>query len=709
MFTPYSFFVEADFLAYQKGSSTCSDLSKYADEFPILDHYLFIPTPSSHYLVFRTIIAEYLANQQNLPLKKLLTEFTKEMPNYPPEIIHPFSESVSIILQKSVPEIFATITLKNPGLIPQSSSQDPIQQIIRDIFIQKDIDQNIQSLNNSITNQTASENAELIGKMVEELFLNNKASTDVFLLMKTLLSSIPKTLLFLNLPFPQSPDFLKLQPIFCYSKDTINREFLSNLELFKFAYLVVERMQTDHSIESVIPLHRLSVSGSAAIEAIIFALAQFPNTLNFFLEKNTPDDSRIALGAIFACILTCVEIPQIKSYVIENKDRIVKYFERLFNQVKTPPILVSSFRAILYLFSDHGITPLNLVYSHWLGTSHKFLILNCLRTISPLDPSFLVLLTECSEYLIDFPYVICEMVRKVVFNPSIVKRKAIRALANAVQTKMNEFILFADFIRKTDLYFYAIHLIYNFTETPDFSQEGMEDAVKNIIFVSLLSESVYSAQHLETFSEWLSKYKEDDIIQLMEKCITFKDSRLMSRMFFLLTYMSNIAEYILNNPKFASHFEKSFKEFYSTYNEKLASSLSISWHNFFMSIDKNPQTIKLNNEIRRIFAFGTETLISLWNNQNKIMIDAFCDALSNEDTRKIIIGCSTVKQIDNSQFCDCLMATDSESTLKKFPGLQYGRHVENTSSDRPAPSKYGWTYWTSSTTFAYGEVLSVTI
>lgn len=739
MFPPYRFLLESDFAAYCKESSTSkvdTDLSQHLSSYPIIQNYLLIRSPVSHYQVFRKLVFDLLnvkAHQEQCLLA--LNDFAKVMPKYPPEIIHPFSRSVIENLKKLSPKTLLIINLINPNLIPEECNEDGIEDttyLIKKIlneYKQNEIDSLIIKLKDSLTPlermiDQVSANEGLLAKMFEKLIQDKNYSQPVLTLLSSIIPIIPKSLLFINIPQTQIVDLISLIPLSLILPSDINISLFSNIQLLKFSYLVVQNMQEKLTTESVVPLHRLSLSGSCPIEAALFALRQFPKIITRF-RKKAIFDAKVAFGAVLTCLLTCVEIPELKKFVLENHIRIIKLFKSLCDQVKSVSVN-KSFQYILSLFNFQGLLPIVFVYSCWLGKPQKFLILDCLRKISPVDPSLPALLNEpeVSSHIINFPFLVCEIARKVIFSPSIANVAALQHLANTIEKEsgVNDFILFANSILNHEHFFYATHIISLFHDDPDFTNIEIMNAVENVIIITIFSESIWSARHLDRFSRWLPHLAENSLRAILQRCQK-EDYRVNCRFILMVTYMPDFSKNMITKTNFFSLFLNHINQFFVRQGSKTNSnqndlknsndpqflsinaSLCIAWHNLFISIYEHPKTINFDKKIQDMFSIGAKTLVKLWENKllHDLIVSSFCDAVLLDETRNIIIQVIGVTQANDSDFIDFLMMIDEKNTKAKFPGLRGngGRQIE-----RPLPTSWGYSYWI---TYAFGQEMSIKI
>lgn len=740
MFPPYRFLEKSDFAAYYKDSSSSkgTDLSQYVQGYPIIEHYLLIPSPMSHYQVLRKLIFDLLYvkyHQESCILA--LNDFVKDMPKYPDEIVHPFSLSVINKLKKIAPKVFLVINLINPQLIPSDFIEDQVDDtynLIRTVLKEHDqdrIDKLIEQINATLTPEKITSNENLLAKMFEQLILNNNCSHTVLLLLNSLLPVIPSSLIFLKIPDIQTENLILLIPLSLISPSEITIAILSNVQLIKFSYLVIENMQAKLTTESVIPLHRLTLSGSSAIEAVIFSLRRLPKTISIF-RKKAQFDAKVAFGAVLTCILTCVEIPELKYFVQENNVRILKYFTSLCSSV-TSVSISRSFTHVLTLLNMQGILPIYHVYSCWLGKPRKYLILHCLRTISPVNPSLPALLNEAeiSPLIAQFPFLVCQIAQKVIFSHSVANSIALQNLATTIEqgNGINDFILFAASIFNHELYFYAVHVISLFNQNPDFTNEEVKKSIEKIVLISILTESFYSARHLDRFARWLPYLDEESLCSILSRCQKEK-YRVNCRLILMFTYMPDFARNMIFKSNFFSLFVKYISQIFIMPLNKISqdkldtendpefisknASLCISWHNFYISIYEHKKTISRDKNIADMFSIGAKTLVKLWNNPSlhKLIANSFCDAVLMEETRKIIINVigKTQTEDDDEKFFEFLMSIDEKSVKEKFPELK--NVFVSKKIEKPPPTRWGFAYWYTLQdldNFAFGQEMSVKI
>lgn len=749
LFAPYRLLLKSDFAKYSKDSSsslTGTDLSQHVQNYPIIEHYLLIPSPMSHYQVLRKLVFDLLNIKSHQDqCVQVLNDFVKDMPKYPPEIIHPFSMQVINKLKTIAPKVFLTINLINPDLVPKGCDDEPKDEIYTSIRAilnehdQKEIDNRILKINRILSHEKVLANESLIGKMFEKLIQNNNCSQIVLSLLYNLIPIIPNTLLFMQIPETQTEDLILLIPLSLISPLEINITILSNIQLLKFSFLVVQRMQEKMNTESVIPLHRLTLSGSSAIESVIFTLRKFPKTITLF-RKKAEFEAKVAFGAVLNCLLTCVEIPELKYFVKENNVRIVKYFNFLCNNVRSLSIS-RSFTFVLTLFNLQGVSPIVHVYSCWFEKPKIYLILHCLRTISPIDPSLPALVNEMSPHIIQFPFLVCQIAQKIIFSHSVANSIALQHLASTIEEKkgIDDFIIFANSIFSHELFFYAVHVISLFDQNPDFTNKEVSKSVERIILISILTESFYSARHLDRFARWLPFLNEKSLCNILTTCKKEKPEnyRVNCRFILMLTYMPDFARNMLSKTTFFSLFAKYINQLFilplnehSYDSNKLESEndprfisknacLCISWHNLYISISEiykmnqekdasETHRLNLDKNITDMFSIGAKTLVKLWKNPNLhyLIANAFCDAILLDETRKIIINIIGKAQTekDDAHFFEFLMSIDEKNTKEKFP--EFNKVVLNAKIEKPPATKWGFSYWYD---YAFGQEMSVKI
>ncbi|OHS94872.1 hypothetical protein TRFO_10799 [Tritrichomonas foetus] len=665
-----------------------------------------IPSPASHYQVLRKLIFELVNDKiQQDRCSSVLKDFVKLMPEYPASISQCFSQPIIMQLNSIVPNVLSTIASLNPQLIPPNTNLPvcEISLIINSIITennQTNIDSSISNLGNLLKDDDITSLAGSLTKMVENLIEQNKLSSAVLSFISKLILIIPNSILFMKLKNLKTENLNTIIPISLQTASELDNSLLSNIIIYRFAYSLVLNLSAKPTIESVIPLHRLTLSGSAPVEAVIYALNRLINNVKEFIEKSD-FDAKIAFGAVLSCILSCVEIPELKSFVLSAAPIIISFFESISFNVKSISVK-KAFQSVLDLFYLHGSTPINYVYACWFKKPPKYQILNLLQAISPVDPSLPALIKENVYEINKFPYLICILVKKVIFSPSIANIAALQYLADSSQ--FDEFIIFTNSILNHEFSFYATHFISLFSQEPDFTEDSVQESFVNILNLCLLSESHWSVRHLEHFSKWIPSLSEQSLVKILLHCQQQNNTRASSRFLLMMTYTLNFAVVMPRRTKIFGQFLNFLQNLVTSNNNdaSVSASLCIAWHNLYMSILNSPKSIT-NSSIKQMFTMGVMALVKIWDmpDVHNLIVEAFCDALSLEDTRKIIMEKIGITQGKDDRFVNYLIQVDETAAFSKFPGLR-GHRVSR--SERKPPSRWGAQYWMP---YVCGHALSI--
>ena len=720
LFPPYHLLVPSDFSEIKKEEkSECNNinLDKYVKNFSIIEHYLTIPSASSHYQVFCKLIFELITTKDKKCVEAL-NDFVKVMPEYPFSLIKdPFSANVIHTISSYAPSVLLSMVSKNPNLIPPDTDIALCRDCLLMNSIQEENDMNkisvlIDQLRDQLTKQAYIDLAPNITKMLETLINNhdiNNISPSILSFIMDLIPIIPEPILHMKLPISKTSDLKFLTPNAHQNPKTMNSSFFSNILLYRFAYDHVLNLEEYPRIESVIPLHRLSLSGCAPLAALIFSLNYLEDKVKAFIKK-ADIDTKIVFGSLLSCIFSCVEIPELEKYVLSSKDYILPFFENLILTTKSIA-MHNTFQSVINLLKGQGTSPIAQVYSCWMLNPHKFQMLNTMLSISPLDPCFSALLKKLTSDTLNYPFTICKIVKKVMIVDSLANSSALQTFVNTCCRSKSknssltyiDFIKFANTIINTEYYFYAIHFISLFETIDEPINSIIQESLSNLIVFSLLSETNHSASHLESFSKYISLLSEESLIYILNCCQKHENVRIYSRLLLMITYSNEFSTKLSSKTNFIQNFFLIIQNLLNSSNKLVFNaSIVIAWHNLYLSIVNNPTAIK-NKYIQQLFTLGGRALVKLWDSSeiHHLIVESFCNAVELPEARSIIISLIGAAQGRDDKFVDTLIYYDSNAAYTKYPGLK-GKIVR--SINNPPPTKWGAQYWVQ---YAFSEIRSV--
>lgn len=647
------------------------DISQFVDEFPIIDHYILSESPASHYLVMRNLIYQFIsfANKKDQREKCItaLKEFVKIMPEYPTKSVRNFSRTVVDSLNESAPSVLATIVSTNPYLLPENLDLPLIQicKIIARITTCNDLSEitkDILRLRNSFNEQIAPSTEMPLKKLFRYLLKYNYQNEEIYSFIYYILQIYPAAILQSKIPY--HPFLIsELAPISLQDKnDFQGLPALNALYLYQFAYYTVLSLCRTHDIKFILILHRLSISGTNTVDAIIYSLiASFPKVQNFI---STCDDKlKMPFTSVLACILTCTELPSLKKFIIIARDTLIQLYHDVLPNISSH-MTKTAFEAIYMALTLNSQSPLAHVYSHWLGKPFNSLMM--IHALPPLSPHLPALIASNTQHLIKTPLLLIKLVNKILFSgPSLAAQSALKELAKQMNPS-----LFAIFIVKrisTNDFIPAVHLLSKVPDIPDFAEIEVVKAYIKIISDSIYSESTHSLSHIYFFSNYIELMPNDELIKFTKKFAETKNTRILSRFLLFFTSSPSFAVFVPKNVELLHLLFAIMGRYKNTSDPSMIACICIAWHNLCISIDKSHLS---SQPISTFLKEGVQILIKKWNTPElcDLITEALIDGIQKPETRNVI-ATHVSKSISDyvPYFVDALKQIDPGLTNSLFP------------------------------------------
>jgi hypothetical protein len=665
-------------------SSIDVSLERFIPDFPILDQFVVTNSDSSHYRVLRSMIVKLhsLVNHAKfskcLEATKLLISF---MPTYPRTFVVPMSELYSAFLDDKAPDLFSVIIIRNPALIPPNPHRATVKlghQLGEILSIQdaQQFDQSLLQFSKSLTPDSAGSGQILFRAFFEYLFTENRATKSTFAVLYRLFELIPEQIFSLKCPesglaLSKIIPYSLIKPIEFYSVQAFEI-----IKLYRFAFSIVQTFLKSPNLISIIPLHRLTVSGLSAIDSLLFAFHRTPRLLETLSNRELRKETRLAFGSVLASLLTCVELPSLGIFVRATRERLPRFFD-LLTRSATSTLLRRSFLRIYSLLACYGDTPMHHLYGKWVMTSTPVLSLRQLEICSPMDPVFIGLIRACAtELAVNFPLAV-EVVTKSFFNRGcLAMNRAISIIAR--------FLTFDGYVPyvKTILYspnsLAAIHLLCQMEGQPDFAKESYTGHWIELIRVTLLSESPLSAEHLFFFGKSLSLLQDEQLLKitsiLTEDLNGIEKNRIFLRMLMMVTSSSEFVELMKNHPLFQQSFADCMQKYLEEIQEEeVIAAICIAWHNACLGAKGITEVGVIQNFIRK----GAEALTAVWGRSEnaKMITKAFCEVIVVKELRTIVSEIVSASSIRNAEFIGTLRWLDESLTVEMFPDCE-GSEIE---------------------------------
>lgn len=640
MFPEYYCIEANDFADVPKASlsSTEIDITKYVDDFPVLDRILFTRSPATHYHVVRSMIAKIteITNTEKLRCAiDVLRYLVATMPRYPDGMVRPLNDSAIHILSGKSPDLLPILVIRNPSFGLKSENElikmsvvvgGAMNETQPDAF-----EVRIRRLSDELTNDKAKMSASVLKYLIETTITENRQSNAVYALIHKLLFAIPDELLYMK----GINTRVVVKTVIPYSLSDASSfdkvSALKTLVLYRFAYDVVKGIIDQRSMASIIPFHRLSISGSAAVDALLFALWRFKKDIwPVMFSKSTSSDVKLAFGSVICCLLTCVELPSLKLFVKSSVDHLKKFVRECIQSASSIAVQ-KAFLDTNSVLLGHGVSTISLVYQKWLQNQANIAPIRTLMNLSPLDPVFPALLIESIPFLArDFNACIDLAIKMIFSGPSLATSHAMRILGASVDYPL--FIQYCYEIRNTAKFIPAVHFIIQSERCPNPKENKVVVAYKNVVTAALASESYVIGDDMVLIANYLHLLKGEHLVEMMRDCQ--RDGRTLLRFFVTVASMPRLPLFLEGNPEFSEQLAQTWKAALHITKENVRQ-LTIAWHNICLSFYKNkkePTTPSAVSLIRN----GATALVPYWS--LTVMIDcAFFDVIEAPQLRPIVV------------------------------------------------------------------------
>jgi hypothetical protein len=352
------------------------------------------------------------------------------------------------------------------------------------------------------------------------------------------------------------------------------------IRLYRFAYSAVQTFAKSQAITNLVPWHRLSISGTSAVDALVFAIWRSP--LGVWQLKNARADSKLAFGSIIASLLTCVELPTVGNMVRCCRRELVMLFDNLITATQSL-LLKRTFLGIYGLLRCYGNTPMHHLFGKWMMQQGAVKSYRQLVDLSPMDPVFPALLREIvSEVATDF-YITATVVNKALFSgPSLAATSSLGILARAID--FNEFVCFCESEIDSKHFLPAVYLLTHI-EKSVLDDPRVVAADTRIVREVLQSESPFSIDQIESFTKNLH------LPELVAICNgTRGKERAFLRFLLMITSVPNFAPLMENNAKLVQAFSNGVKQLLPLAKDiNTLATLCIAWHSLCLLISSDNQ------------------------------------------------------------------------------------------------------------------------
>jgi hypothetical protein len=604
------------------------------------------------------------------------------MPNYPPTFVQPFSETVVTFLDEKVPDLLSALIMRNPLLVPRTILRVTVKtsHLIGDILAIEDpvrFDSAIAQFTSSLSREGAVRSGAVIRRMIERLFAENRATRAVFGLVHKLFDLIPEQILFVKCP-DSSIATSKVVPFSLIKLANFQGETaFAIIKLYRFSFSAVQAFVKAPNIGSVVPLHRLSISGLAADDALLFALQLNQKVLDVIAGRDVRTDARLAFGAILACLLTCTELPSLGAFVRKTRDRLPMLFESLTRSASSH-LLKRTFSRVFGLLVCYGDTPLHHLYGKWVMTATPVTSVRQLQVCEPLDPVFPGLLIECAtEIAKNFPFAV-ELVSKALFaGPSLALERAISVIA--ANLEFTEFLAYLNVTLFSPDFLPAVHLLTQIEREPLLANEHHKAIWAWLIHSTLLSESPLAATHLLYFGHWLHILSDNDLWNAVRRVLPthlpcVQNGRVFLRLLVMMTAAPDLSRLLEGRPQFLQTFSEYLTKFLpDAEDDEGVGALCIAWHNLCIRTTMDGSGVT-QNLVRR----GAERLLAAWEREAnaELITRAFCDVIAESGSRAAvarIVQASKVKFTERvGVFVSTLRGLDESLADELFPDIAGG-------------------------------------
>ena len=437
LFSPYSYISDSDinFVSpdTSDGTPKSFDINKYIKKYPILREFQLFNNNFSNQKVLNYFLYKYY-HEDIKDVYDILIYIIDNMPAENDEI-RTFDKTYLNNFEND--PLLIKIMLKYPKLFekgtPQVSKLCKIVKVLDD----KNIKEIEKLFNNGFYELIDNKNiCECLKDKLVELFQYFDDNGELFSskwlqkFFSMLLFKIPETMFSLNLnnEYDAKEDYYLLS----FPDEIKNKDFVGSIKYYKFSYYLIKSLANnidEITVKSLVPLHRLTLSKQIGIDALLYGLNQHPEFVKSIIDKAKDYKVRLFFASIIATLMTCVEIPFLKTFIINNHLDLLNMFQHLLVEIQNS-IIKNKFQLMVNLLLCHGTDALSRVYCYWLGkqldSTYQLL------KVSPFEPAFSALLLENSSEIASNPRIACKIFRKKYFYLSTPIISSMKAVAKKI-------------------------------------------------------------------------------------------------------------------------------------------------------------------------------------------------------------------------------------------------------------------------------------
>lgn len=696
MFEPFDIITDSDFNLYKPGveEAQAADIPKeYVNLFPVLKRYLYVKSSNSHYEVFRSLVFQILCN----PNKKITPDnekmayevlefFINLMPKYPSTLPDKLSVDIVKKINQIIPSSLVKIFLSNPNLIPNDTSIKYIDSLRQFTSLKKgESDQNIMQLLTQIINDVTEETYSSYIPVISTIFslpylLHHETPILISLIQKCLAFGI-KDILLIDFPSVIMP-ISRLTPISLLTSrfPPTNDELFATLRLNGFTFRVLNELCTNvtdpqEQITKSLIIHKLLISGYAAIESFIISLHVLGNSFWDFLFSATPKCQSILATAVL-CAITTVEIPILKLFYQKYHEQIDELCDLCISTF-TDDACRNSWINLRKVMQFSTITPFSVLISSWSGKKH-ISVLPVLSVLSERDEFFVPLTMCAAKELREMgdPCLVADICRRLMLTgPTPAAKLAIDALALTINP--NEILnLLSDVIPPT-LFVPAMELVTASNYELNLSDSQTIDSYLLAVEKCVISESGFSLSHLEYLAQYI-----DDVLKAPHKVLGAFLAKMLQfsaqirpfiRFLLMLTSTPTFISIIKLFPTESSELYQKIRQVLPTLkDESIIASIAISWRNMIINV-KDSSTFMLP-VVQNYFTTGIQALATAANKNvvPNVIIAAFCDVATNPVIAPKLATFLRTRLKNKAPFVESLSKINPNVARKEFPDYTQG-------------------------------------